>query len=218
MAKRELMATIRERCQHSSKKEKGRILDEFRGITGHHRKHGTRLLNQPADEESEQVAGGRIYDEAVREAVIVQREAPDRICGKGLKAALPDLVDSLDRHGHSSLHPEVLSRPLSVTSATLNRLRKPIRSTRAAGANGDEGRPWAKRIPVRTCSNWNRSPPGFLEIDLVAHRGGALSGYFIHSLVASETCTGCNEAVPLLTREQSLLIEGLQAIAGGCLS
>ena len=71
MAKQEIVATIRERYQQSSKKEKGRILDEFTAITGHHRKHGIRLLGQPGGEARKQVVGRRIYDEAVREAVIM---------------------------------------------------------------------------------------------------------------------------------------------------
>ena len=103
MAKQELVATIRDRYQQSSKKEKGRILDEFTAITGHHRKHGIRLLSQTVAEEDKQVLGRRIYDEAVREAVIVVWEAFDRICGKRLKAALPNLVDSMERHGHLEL-------------------------------------------------------------------------------------------------------------------
>ena len=36
MAKQELVATIRDRYQESSKNEKGRILDEFIAVTGHH--------------------------------------------------------------------------------------------------------------------------------------------------------------------------------------
>ena len=55
-------------------------------------------------------------------------------------------------------------------------------------------------------------PPGFLEIDLVLHCGGPLSGSFIHSLVATDICTGWTEAVPLLAKEQSLIVEGLEAI------
>ncbi len=46
MAKRELLATLRDRYRSSSKKDKSRILDEFIAITGHHRKHGIRLLGQ----------------------------------------------------------------------------------------------------------------------------------------------------------------------------
>ena len=47
-----------------------------------------------------------------------------------------------------------------------------------------------KQIPVRTYNDWDRPPPGFLEIDLVAHCGGPLSGSFIHSLVATDIGTG----------------------------
>ena len=94
MAKQELVATIRDRYRQASKKDKGRILDEFTAITGHHRKHGIRLLGGTADNKGKQAVGRRIYDEAVREAVIVVWEASDRICGKRLKAALPNFVDS----------------------------------------------------------------------------------------------------------------------------
>ena len=69
-----------------------------------------------------------------------------------------------------------------------------------------------RHVPVRTYDDWNRPPPGFLEIDLVAHCGGSLSGSFIHSLVATDVWTGWTEAVPLLAREQSLVVEGLEAI------
>ena len=71
----------------------------------------------------------RIYDEAVREAVIVVWEASDRICGKRLKAALSNLVDSMERHGHLSLDPVVRERLLSASAATLDRLLRSIRAT-----------------------------------------------------------------------------------------
>ena len=70
-----------------------------------------------------------------------------------------------------------------------------------------------KRVPVRTYNDRNEPPPGFLEIDVVAHCGGPVSGSFIHSLVATDVCTGRTEAVPLLAREQDLVVAGLEAIA-----
>ena len=96
------MATIRDRYQRSSKRDKGRILDEFTAVTGLHRKHSIRLLAQSNDQKEHQPsrAGRRIYDEAVREAVILVWEASDRICGKRLKAALPHMVESMESHGH----------------------------------------------------------------------------------------------------------------------
>ena len=48
MAKHELVATIRDRYQQASKKDKRRILDELTAITGHNRKHGIRLLRGAA--------------------------------------------------------------------------------------------------------------------------------------------------------------------------
>ena len=214
MAKRELLATLRDRYRSSSKKDKGRILDEFTAITGHHRKHGVRLLSGlDEDEEAPRpTRGRRIYDEAIREAVIVIWEAADRICGKRLKAAMPLLVESMERHGHLALDPEVRDRLLTASAATLDRLLKPIRPTAGSRRRRRRKRTTGKRVPVRTYNDWNGPPPGFLEIDLVVHSGGPLSGSFIHSLVATDVCTGWTEAVPLLAKEQSLIVAGLEAI------
>ena len=214
MAKQELLATIRDRYRESSKAEKSRILDEFIAVTGHHRKHGIRLLGHTGGEGEKPptVRGQRIYDEAVREAVIVIWEAADRICGKRLKGALSHLVDSMERHGHLDLDPEVRTRLLSASAATLDRLLKPIRPTAGSRRRRRRRQSMSKRVPVRTYNDWDGPPPGFLEIDLVAHCGGPLSGSFIHSLVATDICTGWTEAVPMLAREQSLVVAGLEAI------
>ena len=81
MARKELLGTIWDRYQNSTKEEKGRILDEFTAVTGLHRKHAIRLLagSKHEKEEGISLAGRRVYDEAVREAVIVVWEAADRI-------------------------------------------------------------------------------------------------------------------------------------------
>ena len=129
------------------------------------------------------LAGRRIYDEAVREAVIVVWEASDRICGKRLKAALPHLVDSMERHGHLQLDSLVRERLLTASASTLDRLLKPVRATAGSRRRRGRRKPMGRQIPVRTYNDWNRPPPGYLEIDLVAHCGGPLSGSFIHSLV-----------------------------------
>ena len=75
------MATIPDRYRQASKQDKGKILDEFTAITGRHLKHGIKPLTGTA---GRQVAGRRIYDDALREAVTVVWEVSDRICGKRL--------------------------------------------------------------------------------------------------------------------------------------
>ena len=72
-AKRELLETLRDRYRSSFKKDKSRILDEFIAVTGHHRKHGIRLLGKLDDDEGtpRPARGRRIYDDAVGEALMV---------------------------------------------------------------------------------------------------------------------------------------------------
>ena len=63
------------------------------------------------------VKGRRIYDDAVRAAVILICPAPDRIFGQRLKAALPRLVESMQQHNHVDLCPEAKTRVLSAQTA-----------------------------------------------------------------------------------------------------
>ena len=188
MAKQELLATIRNRYRASSRKDKSRILDEFIAVTGHHRKLGIRLLSQREDgtEKTGVVKERCIYVEAVREAVILVWEASDRICGKRLKAALPHLVESMERHGHLDLAPEVRERLLAASAATLDRLLIPVRATVASRRKRRRNLQRGRHIPVRTFADWNRPPPGFLEIGLVVHCGESMGGSFAYSLVATD--------------------------------
>ena len=82
-----LVAAISGRYARSRRDEKARILDEFVAVTGFHRKHAMRLLRSggPAGGAGPR-PGRRVYDEAVRTALLVVWEASDRVCGKRLRA------------------------------------------------------------------------------------------------------------------------------------
>ncbi len=98
IAKRESLASIRDRYRESSRKDKSKILSGFIAVTGHHRKHGIGLLAQAAEGSvgTGAVKERRIYDDAVREVVILIWAASDSICGKRLKAAMAHLVESME--------------------------------------------------------------------------------------------------------------------------
>src|SRR3954451_12137646 len=73
---RELLDVLRPRYRRAARHDKSKILDEFVAVAGCHRKHAIRLLtadppvlNDPAK------PSRRLYDEAVREALIVLWEA-----------------------------------------------------------------------------------------------------------------------------------------------
>ena len=46
-------------------------------------------------------------------------EAADRICGKRLKALLPILLPALERNGHLKPEPDVRSKVLGMSAATI---------------------------------------------------------------------------------------------------
>ena len=104
----ELVIVLAGRYASSSRKHRGRILDEFVAVSGFHRKHAMRLLRAgQSDHGAGPRPARRIYSEAVRDALIVIWEAADRVCGKRLRPLVPILVEAMERHGHLQLAPEV---------------------------------------------------------------------------------------------------------------
>jgi len=216
--KEELVRVLRHRYCDSSKLEKTQILDEFIAVSGYHRKHAIRLLiSKTANGNKVSNPRGvrpsrRIYNEAVKEALIITWEAADRICGKRLRAVLPDLVNAMERHGHLNLDPEVRRQLLKASASTIDRLLSPIRNPSQSRRKRRRAKKISKKIPVRTFADWDDPNPGYLEIDFVVHCGGLMNGSFIHTLVATDVSSGWTEFIPLLAREQSLVVEGLEAI------
>ncbi len=209
-AKLELANVLRERYAISTRTAKSRILDEFMQTSGYHRKYALRLLSQPTGALDCAVpARRRIYDEAVKEALIVLWEASDRICGKRLKAILPELLKSLESHNHLQLEPKVRERLLIVSAASIDRLLQSIRSQAGSRTRQRSVGKIRSQVKVKTFADWEDAQPGSTEIDFVAHCGGTLTGSFIHSLVMTDVASGWTEATPLLIREQSLVVEGL---------
>ena len=115
----ELLEAVAARYRAAPRTEKGRILTEFAEISGYHRKHAERLLRcDRVTDRSQPRPARRVYDQAVREALVVLWEASDRICGKRLKPLIPLLVPTIERHGHLALDEEVRTRLLGISAAT----------------------------------------------------------------------------------------------------
>src|SRR5262252_9038740 len=211
-ARDELVAAIARRYAQGDRAERGRILDEFAAVTGFHRKHAMRLLRAGQVTRScGPRPNRRVYDEAVREALIVVWEASDRICGKRPRPLLPILVEAMEQHGHLQLVPEVRSRLLAISAATIDRALRDIRQ-QAGTAKRRRSPPSAairRSVPVRTFDGWDDPSPGFVEADLVAHSGPVARGSFVQTLVLTDVATGWTECAPLLVREQRLLTEVL---------
>ena len=204
--RKELKSALARRYRMSSRVEKGRILDEFVAITGFHRKHAMRSLRCDPDG---QTAGRRnrprIYQDAERNALILLWEAADRVCGKRLKALLPILIESMERHSHIDLAPEIRARLLSMSAATIDRALQGVREQSGRQRRRSVASALRRSIPVRTSADWGDPAPGFVEADLVAHSGPSARGSFVQTLVLTDIETSWTECAPLLVREQRLL-------------
>ena len=210
--RQELVKAIRDRYLAGSLADKGRILDEFIALTGYHRKHAIRVLGSSTAKPALRSSRSRLYDEAVREALVLLWEASDRICGKRLKPLLPILLPALEKHGHMSLDGGVRERLLAASAATIDRLLASRRAT-AQSRRKPRARPRASQsIPVRTFADWKQPEPGFVEIDLVAHCGDSLEGSFAHTLVLTDIASGWTECVALLVRESTLVADALDRL------
>jgi hypothetical protein len=215
-SRRELTQTLAERYGKSTRNQKQQILEEFTKVTGFHRKHAIRVLNHTSRELAaglEHPPRNRVYNEAVREALIVLWEAADRICAKRLKQIAPVLMEAMERYGHIRLDAEIRSRLLAISAATMDRLLRPIRERGAVGRRRNGVcTALRKSIPVRTSGGWNDPEPGFFEMDFVAHCGNSVSGSHLHTLVLTDIASGWTETAAMVLREQSLVVETVQQI------
>jgi hypothetical protein len=210
----ELVAAIRERYQRSNRTGRTTILDEFVAVTGYHRKHAVRLLTSAGERQLLSArAVARRYGVEVREALIVLREASDRICSKRLKPLIPTLLPALERHGRLTLTAELRALLLAVSPASMDRLLSEVRLVARGGRRRRAGFSSAVRgsVPVRTFGDWNDPPPGFVEVDFVAHAGTSAAGSFVQTLVLTDIATGWTECVPVVVRNGELVIEALAA-------
>ena len=97
--------------------------------------------------------------------------------------------------------------------ATIDRLLSETRIAAAQGRRRRAGFSSAVRrsVPVRTFAGWGDPPPGFVEVDFVAHSGVSAAGAFVQTLVLTDIATGWTECVPVLMRVGALALEALQA-------
>jgi hypothetical protein len=209
-AKREVLAQVAPRYREAGYKERCVILDEFVAVTGYARKYAIRVLREPVPPlASIRRPRATRYGAEVQAALAVAWAAVNQICGKRLVPFLPELVPTLERHGHLVVSEEVRTQLLTLSPATADRLLRPLRQRERGISTTKPGALLKHQIPVRTFSEWNDVRPGFLEADLVAHCGGVADGAFLYTLTLTDVATGWTECLPLLHRTQQAVVQAL---------
>ena len=187
-ARRELVRAVGDRYRAGSREEKRRILDEFVAVTRCHRKHAIRVLNsRAAAVDSRRTPRARVYDEAVRQALLVFWEASDRSVRQATSPAAAALVAALERHGHLRLEEGVRTRVLNASAATIDRLlaepRAAARGRLPRRASARPGRPARAWRCARLRTGTTRCPAAWRSTSLPT-AVAAWSGSFAHTLDA----------------------------------
>lgn len=178
-----------------TKKGRGHVLDEYCGMTGLSRKHAIKSLSpkRPAPGRRGCPPGGTREGTALLARLW---RLSDMMCGKLLRAILPELLASV---GRREAVPEEVSRELlRMSAATIDRRLRKAKSSCAGGG-------WRRRrssleehrreVPLKV-DVWPEAypkQPGYVEVDTVAHCGGSMAGSFVWTLTMTEVATHWTE-------------------------
>jgi hypothetical protein len=218
--RREVVSAVAKRYRSTDRSAKGRILDELCATMGWHRKHAVRALRQhePVTEEAVEAPRERKrrYGATIKDALTALWEASDRVCGKRLKVMIPTLLPALERNDRLKLDEADRDRVLTISAASIDRLLGDVKLAASGGKRRRAGFSSAIRreVPIRTFNDWNNPPPGFCEVDMVAHGGTSVAGSFIQTLTMVDIATGWTECVPLVKREGALVVEAIKYLQG----
>ena len=211
-ARRALLQQTAPQYREASPSQKRTLVDAFVAATGYHRTYARWLLNH-ADEVRPTLQRPRPqqFGPEVQHVLFLAWHAANRICAKRLIPFLPTLIEALERHEHLHLTEECRKQLLSMSAATADRLLSSQRKQCQRGLSTTRaGTLLKQQIPIRTFEEWNEVRPGFLEADLVAHRGTDIEGGYLYTLRLTDVATGWTECLPLLYRSQETVLAALQ--------
>ena len=228
--KKAVTKELRDRYQRSSKKEKTIFLNEFVQLTRYNRSYATRTLRIKEVLGYINIAGKRvrlvrdkrkikrkkkkIYDQDVLVALKEIWKICDYICSKRLAPFLSEIIPVLEKWGEIKLDARVRKKLFKISASSIDRLLADIRKRyQLKGRSTTKpGTLLKKSIPIRTFTDWDEKVPGFFEVDLVSHDGGAVRGDFNQSLNFTDISTGWEEMIAVKNKAQIWVFAGIKNI------
>jgi hypothetical protein len=207
------LQALQKRYMRASKKERGRMLDEFVKTSGYHRNHASEVLSGRYRRKARpwQRRRARYYTDADRQALWQVAEWFDQIGSKRLRAALDVELARLRAAGHLRVSDQTYQHLEVMSSATMDRIRKlkPV-AGRALRGGTKPGSLLKSQVPIRTFADWDDKRVGFVEVDLVQHDGGNPRGVFACTLTMTDVCTGWTEMYAVRNKSQLHVFAGLK--------
>lgn len=209
-ARKQYMDTLREKYLKGSKKEKGKILDEYCRNTGMDRKYAIKRFRYKAKvkersgEALPRKARKEYYDGSVRAALVKMWKIFDYPCGQRLAPILKEETGRMRK-----------LRELVCSDETAKKLREIVPSTIDAKLKHEKDverqrRKYAKtrspllcsKVPTKTSAELDRKSPGVEQIDFVEHCGQSSSGEYVNSLSITDIFSGWWEGAGVMGKGQ----------------
>jgi hypothetical protein len=92
---------------------------------------------------------------------------------------------------------EIEAELCRMSPSTIDRLLQPWKQKggRRSFSTTKPGSLLRSAIPIRTFADWQEKRPGFVEVDLVAHCGESVDGFYLNTLMAVDVATGWSEFI-----------------------
>lgn len=174
------------------KEEKGYILDAVCQVTDGNRKAAIRrfrTLQLRPHSWQERRGRKKVYDHRTTAALKEIWEAANRICAERLHPAIPEYVRILKRDGMWKHSEESTRLLLQASLGTIKNRLAGFENIKRRGGRGTTKPSGLKEIiPIRR-GPWQNPPPGWGEVDTVAHCGYTISGDFCYTVQYTDVAT-----------------------------
>lgn len=219
-AKQQYMDTLRPRYLKASKKEKGKILDEYCRNTGEERKYAIKKFREKVKIKTKEKRKPRqeYYDGTATVALAKMWRIFDRPCGQRLATSLREETDRLRSLGELQCSDEVASKLKQITSSTID---KKLAHTKEVEKMKRRYRPThtfplKNEVPTKTAAELDRANPGVMQIDFVEHGGPSSAGDYVNSLSITDIFSGWWEGDGVMGKGQRRALEAIDKARGRC--
>jgi hypothetical protein len=205
--RRKYLKLMAPRYQQAKRKERSQLLSEMEHVSKLHRKHLIRLLNgQSLARQKRKIPRSRSYGVEVERVVLRVWESLDYICAERVTPSLLWMARHLASFGVLILTAEVESQLATISCATVQRMLRKNRASRARlpRTGPHRANQVTKGVPMGRIP-WDTQEPGHFETDLVHHGGESTVGEYGYTLQLIDVATGWSERVMLLGRGQQAM-------------
>lgn len=214
-ARNQYMTTLREKyLQAVSKKEKGRILDEYCANTGHERKYAIKKFHYKAGlkpEGSPRKPRTGYYDGAVRSVLAKLWAIFDYPCGARLAPLLKEEAARARTMGEITCSDEVIEKLRLITSSTIDKKLAHEKEVLVNKRKYASKRNFliASMVPTKTSAEQDRERPGTLQVDCVEHCGTNAAGEYVITLSVVDIFSGWWEGDAVMGKGQERALVSL---------